>query len=304
MIIEIAQPSVAIAGQDSRWPVRRVLCVGRNYAAHAREMGKDPDREAPFFFSKPADAVVESGVTLPYPPQTQNLHYEGELVVAIGQEGTHVSEADALSHVWGYAVGNDLTRRDLQAEAKQMGRPWDMAKGFDRSAVIGPIHPSQAVGHLSHGAIRTFVDGEVRQEADLADMIWSVPEIVSILSCTITLQPGDLIMTGTPAGVGPLTPGRTAALPLKVWARSKPKLALRGDAGIKNRSHPDERWVRSAHSLRASEMRRRPTGKRETRREKTTDDSGRLGDDRFARVRGCESGHDHHAVRRRCGPGH
>ncbi|MEO0370569.1 MAG: fumarylacetoacetate hydrolase family protein [Pseudomonadota bacterium] len=207
LMFDIPQPTVAIADRDYRWPVRRILCVGRNYAAHAREMGKDPDREPPFFFSKPADAVVDDGITLPYPPQTENLHYEGELVIAIGQPGTGITEADAPAHIWGFAVGNDLTRRDLQAQAKEMGRPWDLAKGFDHSAVIGPIHPVSATGPLSTGRITTTVNGAVKQDADLSDMIWSVPEIVSILSHSITLMPGDLIMTGTPAGVGPLSAG-------------------------------------------------------------------------------------------------
>ncbi len=206
-IFEFPQPTVAIADSDDLWPVRRILCVGRNYAAHAREMGKDPDREAPFFFAKPADAVVPDGATIPYPPGTQNLHYEGEMVVAIGSEATNVTEADALSHVWGYAVGNDLTRRDVQGEAKNMGRPWCLGKGFDRSAVIGPIHDVGSVGHPSEGAIQTRVNDEVKQDADLHELIWSVPEIISILSQSITLMPGDLIMTGTPAGVGPLVPG-------------------------------------------------------------------------------------------------
>ncbi|MEM6588125.1 MAG: fumarylacetoacetate hydrolase family protein [Pseudomonadota bacterium] len=215
LIFDIPQPSVAIADSADRWPVRRILCVGRNYAAHAREMGKDPDREPPFFFSKPADAVVEDGVTLPYPPLTQNLHYEGELVIAIGRSGTRVSEEHALSYVWGFAVGNDLTRRDLQADAKEMGRPWDMAKGFDRSAVVGSMHPIAAVGPMSSGTISTTVDGVRKQEADLSDMIWSVPEIVSILSHSITLQRGDLIMTGTPAGVGALVPGQVCRVAIE-----------------------------------------------------------------------------------------
>ncbi|MEO0751515.1 MAG: fumarylacetoacetate hydrolase family protein [Pseudomonadota bacterium] len=206
-MFEISQPTVAMVKTEDRWPVRRILCVGRNYAAHAREMGKDPDREAPFFFSKPADAVADASATIPYPPQTSNLHFEGELVLAIGKAATRVTEKEALDHVWGYAVGNDLTRRDLQAEAKEMGRPWDMAKGFDSSAVIGPVHAAVVVGHLSSGWVRTYVNGEIKQDADLQEMIWSVPEIVSILSHTISLMPGDLIMTGTPAGVGPLRPG-------------------------------------------------------------------------------------------------
>ncbi len=202
-----ATASVAVAATASRWPVRRIYCVGRNYAAHAREMGKDPDREPPFFFSKPADAVVESGMSVAYPPLTQDLHHEAELVVAIGTGGRDIAEAEALSRVWGYAVGNDLTRRDLQAEAKKMGRPWDLAKGFDSSAVIGPIHPAADTGHPARGGIRLAVNGTVRQDADLAEMIWSVSEIVSFLSHSVALAPGDLIMTGTPAGVGALVPG-------------------------------------------------------------------------------------------------
>lgn len=200
-------PSVAVTGGEARFPVRRIFCVGRNYAAHAREMGKDPDREPPFFFTKPADAVVDSGATIPYPPLTNNLHFEGELVVAIGREGFRVSAEDALDHVFGYAAGNDLTRRDLQAEAKDLGRPWDWAKGFDRSAVCGPIRPASETGHPSSGRIRLEVNGKVRQDADLADMIWSVPEIISTLSHSMRIQPGDLVYTGTPAGVGALVAG-------------------------------------------------------------------------------------------------
>ena len=202
-----AQASVAVAGSDSRFPVRRIFCVGRNYAAHAIEMGKDPTREAPFFFSKPADAVVADGEVVTYPPQTENFHYEAELVVAIGRAGNSISLANALDHVWGYAVGNDLTRRDLQHQAKEMGRPWDSAKGFDHSAVIGPVQPVAKVGHISTGRIALKLNGETRQEADIADMIWSVPEVISILSQSVALQAGDLIMTGTPAGVGLMVPG-------------------------------------------------------------------------------------------------
>lgn len=202
-----AQPSVPVAGSDDRLPVRRIFCVGRNYAAHAREMGKDPDRDPPFFFTKPADAVVESGETVAYPPETENFHYEAELVVAIGTGGRNIAEDDALSHVWGYAIGNDLTRRDLQLKARDQGRPWDWGKAFDRSAVIGPVHPVATVGHPGKGAIRLKVNGEVKQDADLAELIWSVPEIISILSHSMELRPGDLIMTGTPAGVGPLVAG-------------------------------------------------------------------------------------------------
>lgn len=202
-----AMPTIAVQGTEARFPVRRIFCVGRNYAAHAREMGRDPDREPPFFFSKPADAVVGSGETIPYPPQTENLHYEGELVVAIGKGGRDIAEANALDHVWGYAIGNDLTRRDLQLAARELGRPWDFGKAFDRSAVVGPIHPTADIGHPEHGAIRTTVNGVVRQDADLADLIWSIPEVISYLSHSIALAPGDLIMTGTPAGVGPLVAG-------------------------------------------------------------------------------------------------
>lgn len=200
-------PSVAVQGSDERFPVRRIFCVGRNYAAHAREMGKDPDRDPTFFFTKPAAAVVESGEVLAYPPDTANFRYEAELVVAIGRAGRDIPETESLAHVWGYAVGNDLTRRDLQLQAREQGRPWDRGKAFDRSAVIGPVFPAASVGHPDRRAIRLSVNGEVRQHADLADLIWSVPEIISILSRSIARAPGDLIMTGTPAGVGPLIEG-------------------------------------------------------------------------------------------------
>ncbi len=200
-------PSVAVSGGKARLPVRRIFCVGRNYAAHAREMGRDPNREPPFFFTKPADAVVDDGAIIAYPPLTKNLQHEGELVVAIGQGGENIAAEDALSHVWGYAIGNDLTRRDLQFAARELGRPWDWGKAFDNSAVCGPVHPCRQSGHITHGAIRTLVNGEIRQEADLSDMIWAVPEIIAILSTAVSLRPGDLIYTGTPAGVGPLVPG-------------------------------------------------------------------------------------------------
>ena len=200
-------PTVAVADSDDRIPVRRIFCIGRNYAAHAREMGRDPDREPPFFFLKPADAVVEDGATIPYPPQTENFHYEAELVAVIGKGGVNIAEADALDHVWGYGVGNDLTRRDLQLIAREQGRPWDLGKGFDRSAPIAPIHPVSKVGHPSKGSIKLTVNGEVKQDADLSELIWSIPEMISILSHSMELKAGDLIMTGTPAGVGPLVPG-------------------------------------------------------------------------------------------------
>lgn len=202
-------PSLPVLGQAARFPLRRVFCVGRNYAEHAREMGHDPAREPPFFFQKPADAVVESGAAIPYPPATADLHHEAELVVAIGRGGAEIDEASALAHVFGYAAGNDLTRRDLQAEAKAAGRPWDMAKGFDRSAVIGAILPGQAV---PAGAIRCLVDGALRQEGRLSDMIWPVPAILAALSRLVELRPGDLVMTGTPAGVGPIRRGETCVV--------------------------------------------------------------------------------------------
>lgn len=205
-------PTTAVANSEDRLPVRRIFCVGRNYAAHAREMGKDPDRELPFFFTKPADAVVMDGETIAYPPETENFHYEAELVAVVGTAGKNIPEADALSHIWGYAVGNDLTRRDLQLAARDKGRPWDMGKSFDRSAVIGPVHPVADTGHPQEGSIRLTVNGEVKQDADLTELIWGVDEIVSILSQSVELRPGDLIMTGTPAGVGPLKPGDTCVV--------------------------------------------------------------------------------------------
>jgi len=201
------QPSVEIKGRAERFPVRRIFCVGRNYAAHAREMGKDPEREAPFFFTKPADAVVPNHATIPYPSRTANLHHEIELVVALHKGGQNIAVADALEHVYGYAVGNDLTRRDLQFEARDKGRPWDTAKAFDRAAPITAIQPAADVGHPGRGRIWLQVNGELRQEGDIADLIWSVPEIVAELSTLFELAPGDLIYTGTPAGVTPLKPG-------------------------------------------------------------------------------------------------
>ena len=202
-----APPSIAVAGSNARFALRRIFCIGRNYAAHAREMGKDPDREPPFWFYKPVDCVLDDGATLPYPPLTEDLHYEGELVVAIGTGGRGIAEADALGHVWGYAIGNDLTRRDLQGEAKKMGRPWDSGKGFDGAAPIGPVHAVSDVGHVLEGTIRSTVNGQERQNGQLTEMIWSVPEVISILSGSVALFPGDLIMTGTPAGVGSLVAG-------------------------------------------------------------------------------------------------
>jgi fumarylpyruvate hydrolase len=202
-----AQPSVAVFGTDARFPVRRIFCVGRNYAAHAREMGKDPDREPPFFFMKPADAVVDDGASVPYPPETKNLHHEIELVVAIGTGGRGIARERALNHVFGYAAGVDLTRRDLQMQARDMGRPWDFAKGFDCSAPIAAIHRAAEIGHPERGRIWLAVNDHVKQDGDLGELIWTVPEVIAILSRSMALAPGDLIMTGTPAGVGPLVPG-------------------------------------------------------------------------------------------------
>ena len=207
VIPPVTQPSVEVAGGDERFPVHRIYCVGRNYAKHAREMGMDPDREPPFFFSKPADAVAPNGTPVPYPPRTSNLHHELELVVAIGRGGHDIPVEGALGHVFGYAVGLDLTRRDLQFEAREQGRPWDVAKGFDCSAPLGAIRPAAQMGHIDRGAIWLEVNGETRQRANLSEMIWSVPEIVAELSTYFELRAGDLIFTGTPEGVGPVQRG-------------------------------------------------------------------------------------------------
>ena len=204
-----AQPFLPIAGSDQKFPVRRIFCVGQNYAAHAREMGSNPDRELPFFFSKPADALVADGARIPYPPGTSNLHHEVELVVAIGKGGANIAADAALDHVWGYAVGNDLTRRDVQADAKSNGRPWDMAKGFDRSAPCGALHPVAEVGHFTKGAISLSVNGETRQNSDISDLIWPVADVIAYLSTLVELSAGDLIFTGTPENVGPLQSGDT-----------------------------------------------------------------------------------------------
>lgn len=203
---EIAVPTVAIEGSEARFPVRRIFCVGQNYADHAREMGGDPDRAPPFFFSKPADAVVANGATLPFPSLTDNLHHEVELVVALGAGGESFSPDAAAGAIFGWTVGIDLTRRDLQAEAKKAGRPWDMAKGFDRSAPLGAIRPGMPP---AIGAITLGIDGEQRQSGNLDQMIWSVPEVIANLSTYVALAPGDLIFTGTPAGVGPILRGQT-----------------------------------------------------------------------------------------------
>ena len=200
-------PSVEVKGQSERFAVHRIYCVGRNYEAHAREMGKDPSREPPFFFTKPADAVVPNHATIPYPSRTKNLHHEIELVLAIGKPCRDVSVGDALDHVFGYAVGNDLTRRDLQFEARDKGRPWDTGKAFDRSAPVTAIRPVSRGGHVLRGRIWLEVNGKIRQDADVSDLIWGVPELIAELSTLFELCAGDLIYTGTPAGVGAVTSG-------------------------------------------------------------------------------------------------
>src|SRR5215510_758166 len=187
-------PSLPVEGSHARFPVHRIFCVGRNYADHAREMGGDPDREPPFFFCKPVDAIVTDGHDFPYPGQTEDVHHEMEFVVALG-------------HVYGYAAGLDMTRRDLQAAAKKLGRPWDTGKGFDHAAPCGRIMPASRIGHPASGAIWLKVNGEVRQRGDLAQLIWKIPEVIAYLSTLFTLTPGDLIYTGTPAGVGPVRRG-------------------------------------------------------------------------------------------------
>ena len=200
-------PVIAPTSEGRGFPVRRLFCIGRNYAAHAREMGRDPDREPPFFFTKWAETVVPGGSTIAYPPETANYHFEAELVVAIGTGGRAIAARDALSHVYGYATGLDMTRRDLQSAARDLGRPWDVAKNVEQGAPLGLIHPVAQVGHLAAGRIALSCNGETRQEGDLADMIWPVPDIIAYVSRFYRLEPGDLLYTGTPAGVGPVTVG-------------------------------------------------------------------------------------------------
>ena len=204
-------PAVPVANSTDSFPVRRIYCVGRNYAAHAREMGSDPDRDPPFFFCKPADAVVPvaNGVTgdIAYPPETANYHHEVELVVAIGKRGRNIAADVANDHVWGYAVGFDMTRRDLQFALRDKGRPWELGKAFDQSAPITPIVPVSHCGHPTSGKVWLTVNGVKKQEGDLADLIWSVPETIAHLSKYFELFPGDLIFTGTPEGVGPVVRG-------------------------------------------------------------------------------------------------
>jgi fumarylpyruvate hydrolase len=198
--------SIAISGRAERFPVRRIYCVGRNYMAHIREMGGD-ERDPPFYFAKPADAIVPNGSTIDYPPQTSNLHYEIELVAAIDKGGRDISEEAALNHVYGYAVGLDMTRRDIQIALREKGRPWDMGKGFDQSAPCGDIHAVEDVGHFPKGNIWLKVNGETQQDSDLELMIWNLQETIANLSGLVELAPGDLIYTGTPDGVGPVVSG-------------------------------------------------------------------------------------------------
>ncbi|WP_225782209.1 fumarylacetoacetate hydrolase family protein [Xenophilus sp. Marseille-Q4582] len=213
-----------VVGTDARFPVRRVYCVGRNYAAHAREMGFDPDREPPFFFCKPGDdasivpVAAGSTATLPYPPQTANYHYEAELVVAIGQGGRDIPVEQAAQHIFGYAPGLDMTRRDLQIAAREKGRPWEVGKAFDFSAPVGPLRPLAQGGEYNAGAIVLEVDGQVRQKSDVSHLIWSVNEVIANLSTLFALQPGDLIFTGTPEGVGAVQRGQTMTLRLDGFA--------------------------------------------------------------------------------------
>ena len=202
-----APVAVPVAGQEEHFPVRRVYCVGQNYADHAREMGSDPQRQPPCFFTKPANAVVPGGGDIPYPPRTDNLPHEVELVVAMGARGSHVPVAEAPRFVYAYGVGVDLTRRDLQVAAKKAGLPWDVGKAFDHSAPLSPLHRVADIGSRNQGRIWLDVNGELRQQADIADMTWNVDEIISELSGLFELQPGDLVFTGTPAGVGALQPG-------------------------------------------------------------------------------------------------
>ncbi len=224
-IPKLPSATVAVAGTTSRFPVHRIYCVGRNYAEHAKEMGAPVERETPTFFMKPADAVVADRATIAYPLGTTNLHHEVELVIALASGGSNIAPADALAHVFGYAVGIDLTRRDLQAAAKAKGLPWDTAKGFDDSAPISAIHRAALVGHPTYGELALVVNGEVRQRTDIGDMIFDVPSIVHELSKLFELAAGDLIYTGTPAGVGPLVRGDHAVATFSSFARLELRIA-------------------------------------------------------------------------------
>ena len=211
-LFEPVTPSVAIVNNELRFPVNRIYCVGRNYAAHAREMGGSPERESPFFFSKPANAITDNGAMLPFPSRTQDLHHEVELVVALSGEslaakGQELSLVEAKAAIFGYAVGIDFTRRDLQAEAKEKSRPWDTAKGFDNSAPVSALTPVAQAGSIDSANITLLVNGGLRQQGLISDLIWSIPELIAELSTYYRLLPGDLIFTGTPAGVSAVVPG-------------------------------------------------------------------------------------------------
>jgi fumarylpyruvate hydrolase len=212
-LFEVLRPTIPVAGTSDVFPVRRIYCIGRNYAAHAREMGSDPTREPPFFFQKPSDAVqvVMPSETAPhfYPPLTKNYHYEVELVAALHKGGRDIPVGKALDCVFGYAVGLDMTRRDLQFEMREQKKPWDIGKGFDNGAPVGPVHPVAKTGHFEKGEISLSVNGAIKQRADLSQMIWSVAEQIARLSQLFEIKPGDLIMSGTPENVGAVVPGDT-----------------------------------------------------------------------------------------------
>lgn len=207
LLFQPPAPVITPTSTGEGFPVRRVFCIGRNYEDHAKEMGMQADPEAPFFFTKWAEAVVGDGATIAYPPCTSNYHYEAELVVAIGKGGRNIARSDAMAHVWGYAAGLDMTRRDLQAVARDKGRPWDVAKNVEQGSPLGVIHPASALGDATKGSITLKVNGELRQQGDLADLITPVDKLIAFLSSLYRLEPGDLIYTGTPAGVGPVVPG-------------------------------------------------------------------------------------------------
>jgi fumarylpyruvate hydrolase len=206
VIAQPPQPALAVAGSKQLFPVRRIWCVGRNYLEHIREMGQD-EREPPFFFAKPADAIVPDGSTVPYPPLTKDLHFEVELVVALKSGGGNIPVKQALDHIWGYGVGIDLTRRDLQIASRDIKRPWEIGKAFDAAAPCGALRPASEIGHPSKGRISLKANGKVRQDGDLLQMIWNVPEVIAKLSEQVGLAAGDIIMTGTPSGVGATVPG-------------------------------------------------------------------------------------------------